>query len=90
MLLRSRRLVGARGDDLRARRGLAELRPDLDHLPSGERGTFERLPLLLLESKERPVWTRHTLTGFFVVVAAYTFFVAPMRGASRAVLSSIR
>ena len=63
------------------------------HLPSGERGTFELfvcLLLLLLESKERPVWTRHTLTGFFVVVAAYTFFVAPDAGASRAALLLIR
>lgn len=63
------------------------------HLPSGERGTFELfvcLLLLLLESRERPVWIRRTLTGFFMVLAAYTFFIAPDAGTSRAALWLIR
>ncbi len=63
------------------------------HLPSGERGTFELfvcLLLLLLESGERPAWVRRTLTGFFFVLAAYTFFIAPDAGTSRAALLLIR
>jgi hypothetical protein len=63
------------------------------HLPSGERGTFELflcLLLLLLESRGRPAWIRRTLTGFFLVLAAYTFFVAPDAGTSRAALLLIR
>jgi hypothetical protein len=63
------------------------------HLPSGERGTFELfvcLLLLLLDGKERPVWIRRALAGFFAVLAAYTFFVAPDAGASRAALLFIR
>ena len=45
------------------------------HLPSGERGTFELfvcLLILLIESRDRPVWIRRTLTGFFLVLFAYT------------------
>jgi hypothetical protein len=63
------------------------------HLPSGERGTFELficLLLLLLESSGRPVWVRRALAGFFLVLAAYTFFVAPDAGTSRAALLLIR
>ena len=63
------------------------------HLPSGERGTFELfvcLLLLFLESGERPAWVRRALTGFFCVLAAYTFFIAPDAGTSRAALLSIR
>jgi hypothetical protein len=65
----------------------------VNHLPSVERTTFELfvcLLLLLLESKERPVWIRRTLTGLFVVLAAYTFFIAPDSGTSRAALLLIR
>ena len=63
------------------------------HLPSGERGTFELflcLLLLLLESRTRPAWVRQTLTGFFVVLSAYTFFAAPDAATSRAALLLIR
>ena len=63
------------------------------HLPSGERGTFELfvcLLLLLLESGGRPVWVRRTLTGLFLVLLAYTFFVAPDASTSRAALLLIR
>jgi hypothetical protein len=63
------------------------------HLPSGERGTFELfvcLLLLLLESRGRPIWIRRALTGFFLVLAAYTFFVAPDAGTSRVALLFIR
>ena len=63
------------------------------HLPSGERGTFELflcLLLLLLESRGRPAWIRQTLAGFFVSLAAYTFFLAPDAATSRAALLLIR
>ena len=63
------------------------------HLPSGERGTFELfvcLLLLLLESRGRPAWVRRTLTGFFLGLLAYTFFIAPDAGTSRAALLLIR
>lgn len=63
------------------------------HLPSGERGTFELflcLLLLLLESKGRPASVRRTLTGLFVVLAAYTFFIAPDAATSRAAMLLIR
>jgi hypothetical protein len=63
------------------------------HVPSGERGTFELflcLLLLLLESKERPISIRRTLTAFFVVLIGYTFFLAPDAGTSRSALLLIR
>jgi hypothetical protein len=63
------------------------------HLPSGERGTFELflcLLLLLLESRTRPAWVRHTLSGFFVALGAYTFFIAPDAATARAALLLIR
>jgi len=63
------------------------------HLPSGERGTFELfvcLLLVLLESEDRPAWIRRTLTGFFLVLGAYTFFIAPDAGTSRSALLLIR
>jgi len=63
------------------------------HVPSGERGTFELflcLLLLLLESRERRVWIRRSLTGLFVLLLAYTFVVAPDAATSRAALLVIR
>jgi hypothetical protein len=63
------------------------------HLPSGERGTFELflcLLLLLLEGRTQPAWVRPALYAFFVVLLAYTFFVAPDAGTSRAALLLIR
>jgi hypothetical protein len=63
------------------------------HLPSGERGAFELficLLLLLLESKDWPGWIRRTLTGLFVVLVGYTFFIAVDAPTSRAALLLIR
>jgi hypothetical protein len=63
------------------------------HLPSGERATFEVfvcLLLLLLDGRDRPAWIGRALTGFFAALLAYTFFVAPDAGASRAALLLIR
>jgi hypothetical protein len=63
------------------------------HLPSGERGTFELflcLLLLLLERRGRPAWIGRTLTGFFVAMLAYTYFLAPDAAVSRAALLLIR
>jgi hypothetical protein len=63
------------------------------HLPSGERGTFELfvcLLLLRLEGRDRPAWVGRALAGFFVVLLAYTFFVAPDARTSRAALLLIR
>jgi len=36
------------------------------------------------------VWIRRTLTGFFLVLSAYTLFIAPDAGTSRAALLLIR
>jgi hypothetical protein len=63
------------------------------HLPSGERGTFELflcLLLLSLQGGTQPPWARRALAGVFVALGAYTFFVAPDAGASRAALWLIR
>jgi len=63
------------------------------HLPSGERGTFELflcLLFLMFESHERPAWTGWALKGFFVVLLAYTFLLAPDASTSRAALLLIR
>jgi hypothetical protein len=46
--------------------------------------------LLLLESRSRPAWVRGALTGFFVVVGAYTFLIAPDAASGRAALLLIR
>lgn len=64
-----------------------------NHLPSGERSVFELfvcLLLLLLESPGRPRWVFKALGGLMLLLAVYTFAIAPEASASRAALLLIR
>ena len=63
------------------------------HLSGGERGTFELflcLLLLLLRGGRQPASIRHAVTGVFVALCAYTFFVAPDAVTSRSALLLLR
>jgi len=65
----------------------------LRHLPSGERVTFELFVCLLLLTIELPAQPRalgRALKGLFVVLALYTFLLAPDAWMSRAATGLIR
>jgi len=65
----------------------------LHHLPSGERVTFELFLCLLLLRIEAPAQPRalgRALNALFVVLAVYTFTVAPDAWTSRAATGMIR